>query len=66
MNSAHPLQSAKLAYSPDELPSMLGIGRNGIYELIHSGRLRSVRVGRKILVPAGAIIEFLNAPEAKQ
>lgn len=60
MNLAQPTQPVKLTYKPEELPAMLGIGRNGIYELIRSGRLRSIRVGRKILIPVVAVEDFLN------
>ncbi|WP_293909869.1 helix-turn-helix domain-containing protein [Deinococcus sp.] len=60
MNLTHPAPPVKLTYKPEELPPMLGIGRNGIYGLIHSGKLRSIRVGRKFVVPSSAIEEFLN------
>ncbi|OLV17492.1 hypothetical protein BOO71_0008689 [Deinococcus marmoris] len=39
---------------------MLGIGRNGVYALIRAGKLRHIKVGRKILVPLSAIEDFLN------
>jgi excisionase family DNA binding protein len=35
----------------------LGIGRTALYAEINSGRVRSVRVGRRRLVPASAIAE---------
>ena len=35
----------------EELMPILGIGRNTAYELVRSGRLRSVRVGRQIRIP---------------
>jgi excisionase family DNA binding protein len=37
----------------------LGVGRSKIFELIASGELRSVRVGRRRLVPEQAIIDFI-------
>ena len=39
---------------------ILGIGRNTAYELVRSGRLRSIRVGRQVRIPKNALIEFLN------
>lgn len=45
---------------PEETALMLGIGRNYVYELIRTGQLRSIRVGRKILIPLAAIDDFLN------
>ena len=50
----------RLTRKPEEAAPMLGVGRNGVYDLIRSGTLRSIRVGRKILIPLSAIEEFLN------
>jgi len=36
------------------------MGRNLAYELVHSGRVRVVRLGSRILVPTSAIDEFLR------
>lgn len=54
------LPTPRLTRKPEEAASMLGIGRNGIYDLIRDGQLRSIKVGRKILVPLSAIEEFLS------
>lgn len=50
----------RLTRKPEEAGPMLGVGRTGVYALISSGKLRSIRVGRKILIPLSAIEEFLN------
>lgn len=50
----------RLTRKPEEAAPMLGVGRNGVYDLIRSGELRSIRVGRKILIPLSAIEEFLS------
>lgn len=50
----------RLTRKPEEAAPMLGVGRNGVYELIRAGRLRSIKVGRKILIPLSAIEEFLS------
>jgi excisionase family DNA binding protein len=42
---------------------LLGLGRTTIYELIRSGRLRSVREGRTRLIPASAIREYAELLE---
>ena len=42
---------------------ILGIGRNTAYELVRSGRLRSIRVGRQVRIPKNALIEFLEGRE---
>jgi excisionase family DNA binding protein len=54
----------RLALTPDEAAQAIGIGRTKIYELLASGRLRSVRVGTRYVVPVGAIEEFLDASDS--
>ncbi len=41
----------------------LDLGRSKVYELIASGRLRSVKVGRRRLVSEAAIVEFITELE---
>lgn len=43
----------------DEACRVLSLSRTVIYELIRSGRLRSVKQGRTRLVPASAIAEYV-------
>ncbi len=54
---------SRLTYRPEDASSLLGVGRAGVYGLIRSGRLRSIRIGRKIIIPASAISEFLDQTE---
>lgn len=42
---------------------VLSMSRSVIYEQIRSGRLRSVRQGRKRLVPASAIADYIELLE---
>ena len=51
----------KAAYSISETARSIGIGRSMIYELIKEGRLRTVKIGRRTLVPAPAISELLDS-----
>lgn len=53
----------RLTCKPEEAVPMLGVGKNSVYALIRSGQLRSIKVGRKILIPLSAIEEFLNGGE---
>lgn len=53
---------AKRAYRPAEVfGKLLPIGRSAGYELLRTGALRSVRVGKGYVIPAEAITEFLGA-----
>ena len=40
---------------------ILGIGRNTAYELVRSGQIRSIKIGRQIRVPRDAVAEFLTS-----
>ena len=57
--SAEPRISQKELYRVTEAMALLSIGRSVIYELLRSGRLRSVREGRTRLIPASAISEYV-------
>jgi len=39
---------------------ILGIGRNTAYELVHSGQIKGIRIGRNIRIPKSEVIRFLN------
>lgn len=49
-----------MAEEREDLMPLLGIGRNTAYELIRSGQIRSVRIGRQIRIPRDALLEFLR------
>ena len=53
------LDDLPLVLRVDDLMPVLDIGRNTAYELIRSGQIRSVRVGRKLRIPKQAVEEFL-------
>lgn len=61
------LSDESAAAGPDRLLSVdaaaeaLGVGRSLAYDLIGRGELRSVRAGRRRLVPASAVAEFMAA-----
>lgn len=59
----------KLSNLPDvltveDLTQILGIGKNSAYNLVKSGRLKSVRVGRKYLISKQALLQFLGVTES--
>ena len=39
---------------------ILGIGRNTAYELVRSGQIRSIRIGRQLRIPKEAVQEYLS------
>ena len=47
-------------YRVDEAAEALRLSRSAVYELIRSGRLRSVKEGRRRLVPVAALAEYVE------
>jgi excisionase family DNA binding protein len=52
-------QPDRLLSIPDAADA-LGIGRSSLYEEIASGRLRTLKVGRRRLVPSGAVRDYIQ------
>lgn len=53
-------ESTQLVYSPKDLEPLLKLSKNTVNALLRSGRLRSVRVGRRYLIPREALLAFLS------
>lgn len=49
-----------LVYKPNDLMTLLGIGRNTAYELLRSGQIRAIKVGRSYLIPKDAVTAYLR------
>ena len=49
-----------LARTVLEAGQVLRVGRSVTYELVRSGQLRSVRIGRSIRIPRDALVEYLQ------
>jgi excisionase family DNA binding protein len=50
--------------SVDDAARVLGISRVGAYKAVHSQELRSIRIGRRVLVPTDAIRALLQGTSA--
>lgn len=59
------MASEKQLYRIPEAMVLLSLGRSTIYEMIRSGRLRSVTEGRSRLIPASAIAEYVALLESE-
>lgn len=49
-----------LVLTVSDISEILGIGKNTAYDLVRSGAIKSVRVGRQIRVPKSAFLEFIS------
>ena len=61
---SHPLGlsdiEARLTLSIDEVASVLGLGRTAAYEAARRGDIPSRRLGRRVVVPVPALLEWLG------
>ena len=55
----HSFAELPLTLRVEDLMPILGIGRNTAYELVRSGKIRSIRIGRQLRIPKDAIQDYL-------
>lgn len=53
-----------LLVSVRDAASRLGLGRDSTYQLVREGRLRHVRIGRRVLVPVTELAAFVARESA--
>lgn len=58
-------QQARLRAIPGVMEDLC-VGRSKVFELIESGELRSIKIGRRRLVPTSAIAEYIDKLESEQ
>lgn len=46
--------------SIDDLMKMLHIGRNVAYQLLRDGKIKTVKVGKKYIIPKKSVISFID------
>ena len=44
----------------EDLMEIFSIGRNTAYEMVRSGMIRSIRIGRVYRIPRAEVLAFLN------
>ena len=44
----------------EEIQSMLKIGRNSVYELLKQGLIKSIKIGKKYIIPKQSVISFVK------
>ena len=55
----HSFDELPLTVRVEDLMPILDIGRNTAYELVRSGKIRSIRIGRQLRIPKDAIQDYL-------
>ena len=46
--------------TPEEVQSFLSVGRNTVYNLLKSGDLKSIRIGKLYRIPNPYLLQYLN------
>jgi len=44
----------------EDLQAMLQIGRNSVYTLLKQGLIKSIKIGKKYIIPKSAVIDFVK------
>ncbi len=59
-NNYHSFDDLPLTLRVEDLMPILGIGRNTAYELVHCGKIRSIRIERQLRIPKSALVKYLT------
>jgi excisionase family DNA binding protein len=51
----------RITLTVEEVASLLGLGRTAAYEAARRGEIPSRRLGRRVIVPVPALLEWLGA-----
>ena len=43
-----------------DLQEILSIGRNGVYDLLRTGAIPSIKIGKKYRIPKDAVLHYLS------
>ena len=54
------LEELPLVLRVEDLMAVLDVGRNTAYELVRSGQIESIRVGRQLRITKQALVAFMN------
>ena len=47
--------------SVDELQAMLRIGRNSAYDLLRSGAIQALKIGKKYIIPKLNVVKYISS-----
>ena len=61
--SRHVVIDRRLCVTVPEAAAMLGISRNFAYQLVREGKLPSIRLGKRILIPRVALEKMLEGKQ---
>ena len=53
-------ESFPITLRVEDLMPILNVGRNTAYQLVRSGEIRSIRIGRQIRIPRQVLLDYLE------
>jgi len=53
-------QTERLTWTVEETARKLGIGKNQAYEAVKKGQIPSIKIGKRLLVPAASFARLLG------
>lgn len=56
----------RLTCTVEEAAELLGLSRSKAYQCVRTGELRSVQLGRRIVIPLSAIEDLLAGPSSHE
>lgn len=64
-NKYRSLDDLPLTLRVEDLMPVLDIGRNTAYELVRSGQIRSIRIGRQLRISKSDLLAYLHHGDTK-
>lgn len=62
-NKITSIEELPLSLTVSDISRILGIGKQNAYDLCHSNNFPSVQIGKRIIVPKPAFVEWLKNPK---
>lgn len=60
LNPSDGFEKIPLVLTVEDLTGILHVGRSAAYELVRSGQLKCIRVGKSIRIPRHELLRFLG------
>jgi excisionase family DNA binding protein len=60
-----PQMNTPIAMSPRDAATSIGVSRSTLYRLIDSGQLRTVKIGRRTLIPSSSLLALIDDSEVR-
>ena len=49
--------------TPEDVQNMLHLGRNSVYKLLKEEQIKTVKIGKKYIIPKQSVIRFISLAE---